>query len=200
MNNHPATDDQSDLKALKSGSESALRRLFDRYFGWLVGELMRFVPDQETAKDIAQDVFVELWRRRDSLEIHTSLRAYLRRAGANRAISYLKLNRQTILTADELFLDGTEHPDERVLPVEQERMEQALQQAINGLPERCRLVFTLSRFSDLSHREIAEKLDISVKTIENQITKAFKLLRLALIKHTDLSPVVILMIKWLLEA
>ncbi|MBK6932798.1 MAG: sigma-70 family RNA polymerase sigma factor [Saprospirales bacterium] len=72
----------------------------------------------------------------------------------------------------------------------------ALHQAISQLPEKCRLVFSLSRFEHLSHREISTRLGISVKTIENQITKAMRLLREAMIKHTHLSPVVILLLKW----
>ena len=190
------------LAALRGGDEQALRTLFDRYYPALVGELVRLVPDVETAKDLAQEVFVELWRRREQLEIHTSVGAYLRRAAVNRALNYIKAQRRYRFDGDERLPELADAPASETHEAGQAResLESALHRAIEALPERCRLVFNLSRFGELSHREIAEQLDISVKTIENQITKAMKLLREALLRHADLSPIVILAVKWLTGA
>ncbi|MBK8919976.1 MAG: RNA polymerase sigma-70 factor [Saprospirales bacterium] len=194
------TTDQSEkqwLADLRQGDAAALRRIFDRHYPLLLSDIYRYLPDEDTCKDLAQEVFVELWRKRSTLEIHSSLRAYLRRAAINRALNYLKANRRTVLDdpagrpelADVLAVDTQAES-------EQDSLEAALHQAISQLPEKCRLVFSLSRFEHLSHREISTRLGISVKTIENQITKAMRLLREAMIKHTHLSPVVILLLKW----
>ena len=185
------------LAQLRAGDESALRRIFDRHYALLTGDIYRIVPDEDTCQDLAQEVFVELWKKRAELDIHTSLRAYLRRAAVNRALNYLKTSRRFSFDEPENIAntaDTSEHDIHR--KNEQDSLEKALHEAISTLPEKCRLVFSLSRFEHLSHREIAEQLGISVKTIENQITKAMKLLRQALLQHSELSPVVILALKW----
>jgi len=180
------------LAGIRRGDESALRSIFDRHYPLLLGDIYQYIPDESSCKDLAQEVFVELWRKRESLTIHTSLRAYLRRAAINRALNYIKANRRTLLEgSDNLteLADSTQQDISR--KKEQDSLEAALQQAIQQLPEKCRLVFSLSRFEQLTHKEIAEKLGISVKTIENQITKAMRLLRETMLKHPDLSSVVI---------
>ena len=185
--------EQQWLAALREGDEKALRAVFDRHYPLLLNDIYRLIPDVDTCKDLAQEVLVELWRKRSELDIHTSLRAYLRRAAVNRALNYLKSNRRLILDDPDKWEEAADssaveiHQKNR-----QENLEAALHEAIGKLPEKCRVVFSLSRFEHLSHREIAEQLGISVKTIENQITKAMRLLREALIKYSDLSPVIIL--------
>ena len=141
---------------------------------------------------------MDIWNKRESLDIHTALRAYLRRAAVNKSLNYIKANRRNLFEdADDLGqLPDTSTSDTKKREA-QENLEDALHVAISALPEKCRVVFNLSRFEQLSHREIAEKLGISVKTIENQITKAMKMLREALTNHTELSSVVILWLKCL---
>lgn len=184
------------LAALNQGDEAALRQIFDRYYHALLGNVYRIIPDEDTCQDLVQEVFVELWRKRAELDIHTSLQAYLRRAAVNRALNYLKIQRRVQLQEND---DWTISPDTSQADIrqleKQESLEAALHRAIDLLPEKCRLVFSLSRFEQMSHREIAAQLDISVKTIENQITKAMKLLREVMLRSRDLSPVVI----WLLN-
>lgn len=191
------TSDQLWLAALQKGDAAALRSIFDRYYPPLLGDIYRLIPDEDTCKDLAQEVFVELWRKRGELDIHTSLRAYLRRAGVNRALNHIKTQRRTVLDAPEGRVDIVDDTDwELQRQDHQENLEHALREAIDQLPEKCRVVFSLSRFEHLSHREIADELGISVKTIENQITRAMRLLRAALAKYSDLSPVIILALKW----
>ncbi len=189
--------EQEWLIALRRGDESALRPIFDRHYPLLLGDVYRIIPDEDTCQDLAQEVFVELWRKRSDLNIHTSLRAYLRRAAVNRALTHLKNQRRLSFEGDD---DWQETADTSLADIgqkeEQESLEQALHRAIATLPEKCRIVFSLSRFEQCSHREIAEQLGISVKTIENQITKAMRMLRDILMQRSDLSPVVILAI-WL---
>lgn len=195
---NPATDttEQDWLNALRRDDESALRNIFDRYYALLLRDVSRLIADEDTGKDIVQETFVELWRKRAELDIHTSLRAYLRRAAVNRTLNYLKTKRPlfiddaTDLTAPDTSSRDIAHQQR------QESLESALHRAIAALPEKCRVVFSLSRFENRSHREIAEQLGISVKTIENQITKAMKTLREALNEYRHLSSIGILLLKW----
>lgn len=198
--NHPAADPEESrwLDALGAGDETALRRIFDRHYPRLLQDAYRLIPDEATCQDLAQDVFVELWRKRAELGIHTSLRAYLRRAVVNRALNHIKTQRRFVLdAADTLARNAADTSGHDIARKRrQDSLEAALHEAVAALPEKCRLVFSLSRFENLSHREIAEQLDISPKTIENQITKALRLLRDALRRFGDLSPAVIWALKW----
>ncbi len=166
------------LERLKEGDEAALGKIFDVYYSDLVSRIFRIIPDSDTCQDIAQDVFVELWNKRSSIEIHSSLGAYLNRAAVNRALNYLKSRNRGIIDGSAELVETADIGEVFLTDVRQtEEMELRLHRAIEKLPERCRAVFALSRFEDLSHKEIADRLGISVKTIENQITKAMKLLR-----------------------
>lgn len=181
------------LDDLRRGDEQALRKIFDQHYAKLLGDIYRIVPDENTCQDLAQEVFVELWRKRETIDVHTSLRAYLRRAAVNRALNFIKTQRRTLLDGNSEIPDlADDSLRDTAVREEREDLEKALYEAIDKLPERCRMVFSLSRFENLSHREIAEQLGISVKTIENQITKAMKMLREALIMLAVLSPVGIL--------
>lgn len=189
--------DQTWLNALRNGDEQALRSIFDHYYKVMLNDAYRLVPDVGVCKDLVQDVFVELWRKRTAIDVHTSLGAYLRRAAVNRALNYLKANQALDFGAEsELVNTADTAPQELEQREAQEVREAQLYRAIDQLPEKCRLVFAMSRFEQLSHKEIAERLDISVKTIENQITKAMKMLREALAQGAKLSPVVIWFLKW----
>lgn len=180
------------LAALSRGDESALRQIFDRYYSLLLGNVYRIIPDEDSCQDLVQEVFVELWRKRAELDIHTSLQAYLRRAAVNRALNFLKTQRRVQLQEPDQWGAEADTSETDIGRLEkQESLEAALHRAIGLLPEKCRMVFSLSRFEQMSHREIATQLGISVKTIENQITKAMKLLREVLVHSRDLSPVVI---------
>lgn len=194
------SNEQQLLSALRFGNEAALRQLFDRHYPLLIGDIYRLIPDVSTCQDLAQELFVDLWNKRETLDIHSSLRAYLRRAAVNKSLNYIKANRRIQFeeTEDLAYLPDTSQQDSGKRE-KQDTLEDALHAAIDTLPEKCRIVFNLSRFEQLSHREIAEKLGISVKTIENQITKAMKMLREAMHKHSELSATVILGIKCLLE-
>ena len=184
----PETE-QAWLLALAKGDEAALRHIFKAYYRPLLADAWRLVPDRSICEDLVQEVFVELWRKREELSIHSSLRAYLRRAVVNRAINHLKSDKRFV-GEEYLPQSDAETPEAGwEQNNEQELNESRIHEAIAQLPEKCRVVFVLSRFEHKSHKEIAEMLDISTKTIENQITKAMKILREFLIKPDTLSSI-----------
>lgn len=167
------------MQMLAVEGEAVMELIFRRHYSQVCRAVYRIIPQAETAEDIAQEVFLELWKRRDHLKISTSLTAYLRRAAVNRALNYLR--DQKIKWSDDAELpalsDGSPDTSEKLEIAELQRM---VDQYIDQLPEKCRLVFVLSRFESLSHAEIAAQLDISQKTVENQMTKALRFLRNAL--------------------
>ena len=176
----PPEDENHLLERLRTGDEAALRVIFDRYFRYLSATAFHFLRDPDKAKDMAQDVFYELWKRRAEIEINSSLKSYLRRAAVNRSLNFLKSQRLDF-SEPETGQKAAASPEPSAQhQLEVENLEQAFDRALDKLPPACRTIFVLSRIDQLSHREIAEKLEISPKTIENQMTKALKTLREAL--------------------
>lgn len=186
------SDERLWLLALLKDDERALRFIFDRYYPTLLQDAWRIIGDTDAARDLVQDVFVELWKKRHEIAVHTSLRAYLRKAVINRTLNYLKSHRRISWGLPDELQQLADTTDTDIYQKEQmESREARVRTAIESLPEKCRIVFSLSRFEQMSHKEIAEKLNISVKTIENQITKAMKVLREILMNYPELSVIVI---------
>ncbi|MCB9283989.1 MAG: RNA polymerase sigma-70 factor [Lewinellaceae bacterium] len=157
--------------------------LFRRYYSYVSMAVYRMVEDGTVAEDIAQEVFMEIWRRRNSLRISISLKAYLRRSAVNRSLNFLrdKKNRFKEELSDAQYeLQTPENPD-----LELDELQDHIDDAIRQLPDRCQEVFRLSRMEEKSYQEIADQLGISIKTVENQIVKALKLLRESLRPFID---------------
>jgi RNA polymerase sigma-70 factor (ECF subfamily) len=184
-----ATDEEL-IALLADNSDLAIERIFQKYYEYLCNIIYRYLRDGALAEDLAQDVFMELWRKQESIQIKTSLKAYLKRAAVNKTLNFLRDNKITFDGEEELpdIQGNTTSVTEKM---EAEELQEQINQAIDGLPERCRMIFLLSRFEDMSYKEIAQKLDVSVKTVENQISKALKILRVAL------GPFLSLMLIWL---
>ena len=174
------------LEMLQNNRSDAIDLLFRRHYRFVCKAAYRILPDGHLIEDMAQDVFFELWKKRESLNITTSVRAYLKRAVINKTLNYIRGQRMK-------FSDIEDHTNQMSLPanalsdLQDEELKAVLHKAIDDLPERCRIVFTLSRFEEYSYQEIATELEISPKTVENQISKALKLLRIALEKYRNRS-------------
>ena len=181
MTPSPALNGQAILDGLKNGEETAINELFRTYFAPLCGVAHRIVQDEAVAKDIVQEVFVRLWTHRRTLRIQQSLMGYLRRSVVNAAIDHgrrhYEQKKASLANAPKEQLASSLHADDQTKNADLARL---VEVAVSQLPERCRLVFVLSRHEELSYKEIAQRLDISVKTVENQMSKALKMLRQAL--------------------
>lgn len=164
------------LSRFQRGDETVLKEIFDRYYLQVCGAIHRFIKDRSTVEDLAQDVFIRLWEKRAQINITSSIPAYLRRMAINEALGYLRKSKR--FQEEELSQDISGGLN---ASAEDQYMHGELQnhvtQAIDTLPPKCRTVFQLSRFEDLTYREIAEKMGISIKTVENQMGKALKILR-----------------------
>ena len=166
------------LDRIRQHDEAAFRELFEAYYRYLVATAYQYLQDSQLARDLAQDVFVEIWDKRQTLRVEGAPKAYLRRAVVNKCLNRLKRESRMTVT------DPVELPDAGNAPAAPDQLAAAELQAvvdrtIAALPERCRVVFCLSRFEEKSHQEIAAALSISTKTVESQMTKALKTLRAA---------------------
>ncbi len=187
MNTSLTSTDQTILALLREDDESAMERIFDTYYSYLVTTAYHVLMDQHQAKDLVQDVLFHFWSKRDSLTIESGLKSYLRRSVVNRSIDQIR-RKKRFGVAEEI----TDYNQASTEVSTQEMMEtsdlqSAIMAAIDSLPERCKLIFSLSRFEDLSHQEISDQLGISKKTIENQMAKALKSIRKAIQNYKDLA-------------
>lgn len=162
----------------------SVEQMFKLHYAFVCNVVKTYVRDSAIAEDIAQEIFTELWVKRDQLQIHTSVHAYLRRMAVTRSLNHLRDSKKH--NWDELDVNletaaGLTGKSASVLQhIEEQELKQRIDAAIQALPEKCRLVFLLSRQEEMSYAEIAAELNISIKTVENQIGKALRLLRHAI--------------------
>lgn len=185
------TDNNDNIvNSLKSGDRSAFEDLYRHYYKPLCFYCVKYVDRIEDAEEIVQDVFFKLWEKRTETDINSSINAYLHRAVQNNALNYI--NKQKIVNRfmeshdknhNSSFADGQKL-------MEDDELRLVIKKAILELPEKRREIFELSRFEGLKYSNIADQLSISVKTVESQMTKALKYLRIVLKEY---APVVLIM-------
>jgi RNA polymerase sigma-70 factor, ECF subfamily len=169
-------DERELLAGIRQGDEDAFDAIFRAHYAPLVGVAERMLRSRAVAEEIVQDVMLELWRRRESLPIEDSLRAYLFRATRNRALNHVRHGRVE-REGQPHVVGATADPPTAPSTLVEEEIDTALRAALGDLPDRCREVFELSRVHGLRYAEIAATLGISVKTVEAQMGKALRILR-----------------------
>ena len=151
--------------------------IFREHFGYLTNLAYTVVKDTDVAKDVVQQVFIKFWQNRNEITIRSSVKAYLYRAVVNTGLNYISGNKKfttlEIQKAESVEDEATSYNSEE----SGDEITKNVQKAINELSPVCREVFQMSRYSDLTNKEIAKELNISVKAVEKHITKALKILR-----------------------
>ncbi len=168
--------DKEILELLENDPDKGIDVLFKTHYEFVTRSVYRIVPDPVVAEDISQDIFYYFLRKRESLKIETSLKAYLSKTAITRSLNHIRSIKMVTENVEEHFelKAGLVSPSEAL---EVQDLKSAIDKCIEALPERCRAVFVLSRYEELSYKEIGEKLGISTKTVENQISKALKQIR-----------------------
>jgi RNA polymerase sigma-70 factor, ECF subfamily len=136
------------------------------------------VRDRDAAEDIVQDVFIKLWKNRENIDFSLPLKPYLNKATANTAISWLEKNKVSSSATEISDLkNDPEAPDNTESRLFEKELQAKIRQSLDKLPPKCKAIFILSRYEGMKYREIAEHLEISVKTVENQMCIALERLR-----------------------
>lgn len=168
------------IRQLKKGEESAYEMLFKEYYQMLVIFANKYLYDIEASKELVQDLFVYIYEKREKIEINSSLKSYLFRSVHNRSLNLINSERIRNKYAEHISrtIDLDENTIEKQM--NHSELEHAIYRAIGDLPPKCRDIFKLNRFEGMSNSEIAEKLKLSKRTVETQISKALKILRVKL--------------------
>jgi RNA polymerase sigma-70 factor, ECF subfamily len=170
-----------------SKDEAVFEQVFKANFKNLHAYACTIVRDEPVAEGIVQNVFLKLWDRGERLNITSSVTAYLYRAVYNESLNYLKhekVKQSHTQYAKHSMSEATRETASGKLLLSE--LEQKIKTALSELPEQCRTIFQLSRFEELKYQEIADKLGISIKTVEAQMGKALKLMRLKLVEYLPL--------------
>ncbi|OOQ58662.1 RNA polymerase sigma-70 factor [Mucilaginibacter pedocola] len=178
--------DSAIIALLKEGDQRVFEQVFKTHFKNLHSYAYTFLKDDELAEEVVQNVFCRIWEKRGQLKTDGSIKAYLYRAVHNESLNYLK--REKVKANFEVYYTGQmeQQEGESAEKVMATELEQRIRQALNELPQQCRTIFQLSRFEQLKYQQIADHMGLSVKTIENQMGKALKLMRAKLAEFLTL--------------
>lgn len=164
------------FERIKRDDLKAYEAVFRQYYQQLYRFAYNYLRDQVPSEEMAQEVFLYIWEKRGQIEIKTTLKTYLYSAIKNKCLNYIKyeLPRKNELEESHLAMMMVNQPEREE---DSERMRRHIDAAVNELPTKCRHIFMLSRNAGLTYEEIAEELELSVKTVENQMSIALKKLR-----------------------
>jgi RNA polymerase sigma-70 factor (ECF subfamily) len=176
--------------ALTINNVAVFEDAFKTHFKALHSYAYTIVKDDIMAEEMVQNVFFKLWKNKETVEINQSFTAYLYRSVYHESLNYLKhLKVKSAYQAHAARnMNNTNNATDRLKLKE---LEEKLDKALKELPEQCRTIFQMSRFEELKYLEIADKLGISVKTVENQMGKALRILRLKLV---DFLPTILVLL------
>ena len=174
------------VKKMIEGDVDSFKYFFDKYYNDLCNFVNVYLHDKTLAEEIVQDIFVYLWGNKENLRINTSVKAYLFTASKLKSLNHLRdsRNQKRIIERLSKSTDAeTTHLADSF--IDNDEFRKILDSAIEQLPDRCKEIFILSKREELSNKEIAEQLGISVKTVENQMTLALKKLREYLLPYRE---------------
>ena len=170
------------FKDISKSNEKSFEKLFHAYYGHLCLFASRIIQDDISAEEIVQDFFVKLWEKRQQLTIETSVKSYFFRSIKNLCLNHIQHNKTKLRYAQSVLSESLNNntDDDSFTEID---LAEKIEESIQMLPSKRREIFRLSREDGLKYREIAEKLNISIKTVETQMGLAIKTLREKLKKY-----------------
>lgn len=165
------------IKLKESDEEKFIEYLFRTYYASLCKSVNNIVRDTDAAEDIVQDVFIKVWRRREHLDLSRSIQSYLFRSCMNTALNYLEKYKKNTSMEEESIYTTAFSSNATQEELDAQEMHGRIQKAVNALPPKCKMVFSMSRYEEMSYADIAKTLDISQKAVEKHMSKALRILR-----------------------
>ena len=174
------------VRSLMPTGETSFEHLFKMHFRGLHAYAFTILKDEAMAEEIVQNVFFKVWEKRELLEIETSPKAYLYKAVYHDCLNYLKHKKVKSAHAMHVVRHGSDKIENTSGKLMMGELKEKIQSALNELPEQCRTIFQMSRFEGMKYQEIADVMGLSIKTVENQMGKALKLMRVKLVEFLPL--------------
>ncbi|MEJ5145322.1 sigma-70 family RNA polymerase sigma factor [Sphingobacterium sp. MYb388] len=167
---------------MKENKQQAFSILYDRYWLSSVKRSLHKLVDQNDAEEVVQNVFVSIWRLRDKIDLKGQFVHYLNAALRYEILRFLsnRLKKSSHLHFEDVLPTHVPFHDGDMLRLELQELQSGIDTIIDGLPEKCRLIFLMSRDEGMSAKQIANKLDISHRTVETQLSKAIRILKNAI--------------------
>jgi len=163
---------------IKKGNKRAFDEVFLKYYKQLHAYAYIITKEKDDAEELVQNVFVRIWSKRAQLDANGFLKSFLYRSVHNECLNYIKHKQVRAKFALHYADDEADNIGDLNEEITATELERSIYLAISELPEKCRQIFQLSRFEQMKYQEIADSLHISIKTVENQMGKALKILRL----------------------
>ncbi|MCD0488300.1 RNA polymerase sigma-70 factor [Pedobacter sp. MC2016-14] len=166
------------LTSLKSGDHAAMEFIYQNYWEMVLDTAYKRLRDEDIAQDISQEIFISLWENRAGLQIDSSLEAWLKGAVKYKVINYFKSSIAKEKHEDDIIrLLGNQHQTSAESSLILKDLNKQLDEAMEELPEKMRLIFSMSRKQEKSIQEIGDELNLSAQTVKNQISAALKMVR-----------------------
>jgi RNA polymerase sigma-70 factor (ECF subfamily) len=176
--------EQQQLRRIRRGEIGSFEALFHTYYRGLFGYARNLIRSEEVAEEVVQDVFYNVWKNRESLRITRSWQSYLYRSVYNNSMMYLRKTRREYAMEEGNFPEPEGTSPDPSQEIQFREMSDLVSLTIEEMPERTREIFLLNRQEGMKYREIAERLSISVKTVEANMGKALRTLRESLEKYS----------------
>lgn len=164
------------IEKIKAGDRESFNQVFRRYYSPMVRFCIRYVADSDLASEIVQDLFVKLWSNREKISFNTSFESYMLTSVRNSALTYINKERSHAEANLRVFSEESDNTDPSET-LQSNNLEESYRKILKDMPEKRREVFLASRYDGLKYSEIAEKLGISQKTVEAQMSAAIKQLK-----------------------
>lgn len=187
--------DEGIIASLARRDEKIFEQVFKTHVKELNAYAFAIVKDEMAAEEMVQNIFYKLWERPEKLSINGSVAAYLYRAVYNECLNHLKHLKVKKKHEAHTLHQMKNQTDSASKHLVAKELQSRIRQALERLPEQCRTIFQMSRFEELKYRDIAERLEISPKTVENQMGKALKIMRTELAEFLPFFIVLLLMLK-----
>ena len=166
------------IKEIRKGNKNAFELVFKKYYSSLCVYAKKYSQNDKIAEEIVSRFFFTFYQKRETLNIDTSLRSYLYKSVRNTALNYLRDNaRMTAGSEEELMLKEITYSDSVHETLIGKELEEKINKAVDSLPDQCKTIFVKSRFEGKKYKEIAAELNISINTVETQMSRALRKLR-----------------------
>ena len=170
------------IHQINTGNELVFEKVFKQYFKTLQNYAYTILNDLDVAEEMVQNVFLKIWEKREKLPQDANIGSYLYKSVYHESLNWLRHEKVKLSHQQHTFYSMKDETDNAADRIKMKQLEEHLQKALNDLPQQCRTIFQMSRFDEMRYREIDNELGISIKTVENQMGKALRLMRLKLVE------------------